>query len=179
MTPLQVTVDAEIRNELRARASHAMLALAADDWELCRFRCLTNSGSVLHQNSYRSALKHCYGIERSSVDIAMSINSIDPDLKVDYFDLDPRDPYVSSSISNDSFVFPCRTEGCAVPEQDRARLQNAAVAQSRQGEPSRLRRHSDGDAKRGEMKKLRNRNGRRRATGGTSASPSHLHRRRR
>lgn len=103
--------------EVRARASHALLG-TKDDWDFCRFRCLTNSGSVLHQNSYRSRLKHCFGTNRATLDPTMTINSVDPHVEPDSIDTDLQDPYVAGP----PFVFPCQTEGCAVPEQDRALL---------------------------------------------------------
>lgn len=122
-----VTADSTLRAEVRARASHALLALATDDWELCRFRCLTNSGSVLQQNSYRSVQKHCYGVDRPPLDLANSVNSVDPRLEPDTLDLDLTDPYVANrrkerSNASRRYVFPCRVEGCAVPEQDRSVL---------------------------------------------------------
>eukprot|EP00635_Sarcinochrysidales_sp_CCMP3193_P003620 CAMPEP_0118905318 /NCGR_PEP_ID=MMETSP1166-20130328/9387_1 /TAXON_ID=1104430 /ORGANISM="Chrysoreinhardia sp, Strain CCMP3193" /LENGTH=260 /DNA_ID=CAMNT_0006844589 /DNA_START=12 /DNA_END=794 /DNA_ORIENTATION=- len=106
---------------LKRRASHAVLVDAADAWDFCRFKCLTNSGSVLHQNSYRSLRKHCFGLERPTLDLSLSVNSVDPDKPADDVDLDKADPYVSGGGSL-GVLFPCRTEGCAVPEQDRAKL---------------------------------------------------------
>ena len=50
---------APARDRVRRGATHAVLRGAASDFELCRFRCLTNSGSVLHQNSYRAADRFC------------------------------------------------------------------------------------------------------------------------
>ena len=61
--------NAEQRRLVRKHAVHAVLKEAADDFELCRFRCLTNSGSTLHQNSYRSATeRHCFGSVRPPLD---------------------------------------------------------------------------------------------------------------
>ena len=119
---------------LRRRASHGLLqSPRLTDWDLCRFKCLTNSGSVLHQNSYRSAAHFCFGLDRPSLDLSQSVNSIDPNAHDDV-DLDPTDPYVRADPGFTSWrhnasggfgrIFPCTHEGCAVPEQDRAKLKD-------------------------------------------------------
>lgn len=122
------SADSSLIRDVRSRASHALLA-TKDDWEFCRFRCLTNSGSVLHQNSYRSRLKHCFGAHRAVLDPTMSINSVDPHNAPDPIDLDLEDPYVAGP----PLSFPCKTEGCAVPEQDRALLHKDEDRSSRTG----------------------------------------------
>ena len=116
--------DGATRARARRKASHAVLAdPSLSAWDFCKFRCLTNSGTVLHQNSYRSSLKNCYGLSRPSLDsFDLSVNAIDPDLEADDIDLDNTDPYVANGSSVAVSTFPCRQEGCAVPDQDRAKL---------------------------------------------------------
>ncbi|CAM9346710.1 unnamed protein product [Ascophyllum nodosum] len=41
-------------------------------FDLCAFRCRTYSGSVAHENSYRSPLKHCFGRFRPPLALGMS-----------------------------------------------------------------------------------------------------------
>lgn len=127
---------------MRDYASHDLLALAATDWDLCRFRCLTNSGSVLHQNSYRSQLKHCYGPTRAILDPTMTVNSVDPGLEPDSIDLDRTDPYVAKAPN--AITFPCKTDGCAAPEQDRAALHKAASGGKRDSKAANLRGSRNG-----------------------------------
>ena len=111
-------MSAEQRRLVRENAVHAVLKNAANDFELCRFRCLTNSGSTLHQNSYRSATeRHCFGTVRPPLDPRMSINSDTETLQslTRNGHADRRDPYIGDGHQ---MTFPCDVEGCAAPEQD-------------------------------------------------------------
>jgi len=58
------------------RSTHAALRSLSDPFELCRFKCRTSSGSVVHENSYRSpASKYCFGLERPPLQPGISVNS--------------------------------------------------------------------------------------------------------
>jgi len=142
--------NAAARGDIRRRATHAALRDAPTEWDLCRFRCLTNSGSVLHQNSYRSAEgTFCYATSRPPLEADMSVNAVDAaDYKDDALDGDPTDPYVAGP---GAMTFPCDAEGCVVPEQDRAKLANAvhqdrATSGAGRRHESGARHHHDGAA---------------------------------
>ncbi|KAJ8601405.1 hypothetical protein CTAYLR_005029 [Chrysophaeum taylorii] len=154
-----VSADAAVLQAVRRRASHALLAFADDDFDLCRFRCLTNSGSVLHQNSFRSKFKHCFGLHRAVLDPSMSVNSVDPDLKPDGIDVDRADPYVAGrGPSAKRFTFPCRVEGCAAPEQDRSLLREAAAPKPKPPKPRKKKtKATSKDAERKQNNKSRRR----------------------
>ena len=132
---------AKTRKLVRKNAVHAVLKGAKDDFELCRFRCLTNSGSTLHQNSYRSkAERHCFGTERPPLDPRMSINADIETLRslTANGHADRRDPYVGGGSGYQ--IFPCDVEGCAAPEQDVHKL-------AAKGGADRKKRASDRRAK--------------------------------
>ena len=139
-------MSAEQRRLVRKNAVHAVLRDAANDFELCRFRCLTNSGSTLHQNSYRSATeRHCFGTVRPPLDPRMSINSDTETLQslTRNGHADRRDPYIGDGRQ---MIFPCDVEGCAAPEQDIHKL--AAKSGSAAAREDKKVRASDRRAKR-------------------------------
>ena len=109
-----VSPKARAARLVRKNAVHAVLRDAANDFELCRFRCLTNSGSTLHQNSYRSATeRHCFGSVRPPLDPRMSINSAKTLQSLTRNGhADRRDPYIGDGRQ---MIFPCDVEGCAAP----------------------------------------------------------------
>lgn len=45
-------------NDLQLRFS---LSVLSDPFELCKLLCRTSSKSLVHENAYRSSLKHCFG----------------------------------------------------------------------------------------------------------------------
>ena len=138
--------NVEQRRLVRKHAVHAVLKEAANDFELCRFRCLTNSGSTLHQNSYRSATeRHCFGTVRPPLDPRMSINSDTETLQslTRNGHADRRDPYIGDGRQ---MIFPCEVEGCAAPEQDIHKL--AAKSGSAAAREDKKVRASDRRAKR-------------------------------
>lgn len=58
------------------RSTHTAIRSLNDPFELCRYKCRTSSGSVVHENSYRSpAWKYCYGLERPPLQPGISMNS--------------------------------------------------------------------------------------------------------
>jgi len=64
------------RAALAKRSVHsAMRALAQDPFKMCAYKCRTSSGSVVHENSYRSPLKFCFGLKRSPLAPGVSVNS--------------------------------------------------------------------------------------------------------
>ena len=119
---------APARDRVRRGATHAVLRGAASDFELCRFRCLTNSGSVLHQNSYRAADRFCFDANRAPLVDGMSVNS-DAETHAALL-AGPHgvaaDPYVAAPGTAAGTIFPCGTDACAAPEQDVAKLREAA-----------------------------------------------------
>ena len=138
--------NGEQRRLVRKHAVHAVLKNAKDDFELCRFRCLTNSGSTLHQNSYRSSTeRHCFGTVRPSLNPRMSINSDTETLQslTRNGHADRRDPYIGDGHQ---MIFPCDVEGCAAPEQDVHKL--AAKSGSAAAREDKKVRASDRRAKR-------------------------------
>ena len=119
---------APARDRVRRGATHAVLRGAASDFELCRFRCLTNSGSVLHQNSYRAADRFCFDATRAPLADGMSVNS-DAETRAALLagpHGEAADPYVAPLGRAAGAVFPCGTDACAAPEQDVAKLREAA-----------------------------------------------------
>ena len=118
---------------MRARATHAVLRAARSEFELCRFRCLTNSGSVLHQNSYRARNIHCFGPARPPLERGMSVNpdAIDHAALLASHNGDVADPYVGAPGA--ALVFPCATDTCAVPDQnvEKIELDRAAATPAR------------------------------------------------
>jgi hypothetical protein len=40
---------------LRAHSVHSALRATSDAFELCKYKCRTSSGSVVHENSYRNS----------------------------------------------------------------------------------------------------------------------------
>ncbi|KAJ1447481.1 hypothetical protein M885DRAFT_542650 [Pelagophyceae sp. CCMP2097] len=111
------------RSTLRLLGTHDLLH-AESDFDLCRFRCLTNSGSILHQNSYRARRRHCYGPDRPTLEVGSSINCD----RTDYAALalaDARDPFVAAA-RGDAVHFPCTVDACVMGEQDLSKLARAA-----------------------------------------------------
>ena len=67
--------DAASMDDVKARSLHQVYKGAASPFEFCQYKCRTSSASVIHENSYRSAAKHCYGAARPRLLPAVSVNS--------------------------------------------------------------------------------------------------------
>lgn len=47
------------------KTSRIFSSVTLDDFDFCAAQCRTYSGSVIHQNSYRSVFRYCYGDKES------------------------------------------------------------------------------------------------------------------
>src|SRR5690606_21124583 len=46
-----------------------------DSFAFCTYKCRTSSASLLHENTYRSSMVHCYGMHAPSLDNRVTVNS--------------------------------------------------------------------------------------------------------
>jgi hypothetical protein len=65
------------RQSLRQHSSlFAYSRMAEDDsFAFCAYKCRTSSASLLHENTYRSPMVHCYGMYAPSLDNRVTVNS--------------------------------------------------------------------------------------------------------
>lgn len=126
-----------IFNDVRSRSTHAVVRLAPKDdiFGVCAFKCRTSSGSVVHENSYRSKQKHCFGLFRPPISPGISLNSdlsLAKEMKLNTSSvsetaMEAVDPYSSLApeelaqvsgrgqlpFKSPPATYPCRIDGCA------------------------------------------------------------------